>query len=219
MAYDKQTIVRISALMHEVKERQESKQWTSARYDTLAFQELYAIVEAQLSLDRDEQTLHDSITVLSFLAEGYRRIGRPTFSAQMYTALLWIASEYKKKYAGEVEDIGDIFYRALETRNIYMDDPCSDLTPVGYILMDKENVDRMVRERMARPRFLKRDPVETTEAYLAVIDEVEELVEQNRTTRGMGSCHEVWMLQCKYLAERGIRWKSLGEMNPGIMFD
>ena len=70
-----------------------------------------------------------------------------------------------------------------------------------------------------RRRSLKHDPVEMSEEYLAVIDEVEEKIDQNRTMRGMGSCHEIWGLKYEYLLEKGIHWKSPSVLNPRVMFD
>ncbi|MBE6594820.1 MAG: hypothetical protein E7644_03355 [Ruminococcaceae bacterium] len=36
---------------------------------------------------------------------------------------------------------------------------------------------------------------------------------------GHGSCHEVWSLKRKYLAEHGIDRSSLALLNPGFHFD
>jgi len=71
----------------------------------------------------------------------------------------------------------------------------------------------------ASRRTLKRDPVEMTEGYLAVIDEVERKVEENMDFHGRGSCHQRWSLTREYLEEYGIVWRSLGAMNPRFHFD
>ena len=72
---------------------------------------------------------------------------------------------------------------------------------------------------MSHRRNLKHDPVEMSETYLAVIDEIEARIEKNRTLRGMGSCHEIWALKQEYLAEKGIEWQSPVILNPRVMFD
>ena len=72
---------------------------------------------------------------------------------------------------------------------------------------------------MNRRRNLKHDPVEMTEEYLAVIDEVDEKIEKNREYHGFGSCHHVWSLKTDYLAEKGIVWKSPVVLNPRVRFD
>ena len=72
---------------------------------------------------------------------------------------------------------------------------------------------------MNRRRNLKHDPVEMTEEYLAVIDEIDEKIEKNREYRGFGSCHHVWSLKTDCLAEKGIEWKSPVVLNPRVRFD
>lgn len=67
-----------------------------------------------------------------------------------------------------------------------------------------------------RRRFIKNDPVEKTDAYLSVIDEVEEAIDKNKT---MDFCLEIWKLKAEFLSDRGICWRSPTQLNPGVMFD
>ena len=69
--------------------------------------------------------------------------------------------------------------------------------------------------------MLKRDPVEWTEAYEAVIDEAEKEAYSHLTDipRGMGFCFAYWAEKRKALAKRGIEWRSPNTLNPGVMFD
>lgn len=68
---------------------------------------------------------------------------------------------------------------------------------------------------------LKCDPVEWTERWEEVIDdvnrEVEELLEGSH--RGMGFCHLAWQTRCKILKKYGVEWRSPAVMNPRVMFD
>ena len=83
--------------------------------------------------------------------------------------------------------------------------------------MDAVKAETIIAESCKRT--LRRDPVEMTPAYLVVIDEVEQKVEENMTTHGRGSCHERWSLTREFLEEKGIAWRSLGVMNPKFRFD
>jgi hypothetical protein len=69
---------------------------------------------------------------------------------------------------------------------------------------------------------IKTDPVEQTEAYLAIEDELEEKIAEElegiRRTRGY--CFKVWEAKKSILKrDYGIDWKSPGELNPRIKFD
>lgn len=65
------------------------------------------------------------------------------------------------------------------------------------------------------------DPVEDSEAYLAVIDEVERRLyeELKDEPRHMGFCFRYWSAKRDLLKEYGIEWHSPSTMNPGVMFD
>ena len=67
-----------------------------------------------------------------------------------------------------------------------------------------------------RRGFIKNDPVEKTEEYLAVIDKVEEKIDN---TNQMNFCLEKWDLKAQFLFEFGILWRSPAQLNPGVMFD
>ena len=219
MAYSIETRNRIEVLIGEIVGRKEHEYSAPTYKDAKAMSELFLIVNDAVANDGGRDTLVDSIVILSFLAEGYDGMGRFAVSARVYGMLLHLAFDLKQTYGENTDGIGDVFYRALRARNAYINDACEDIVALAYGLMDKSTVDAMVCERMAQPRTLKRDAVEMTDEYLAVIDEVERLVEENRTFHGHGSCHEVWMLKSQYLAERGIVWRSLGELNPRVHFD
>ena len=69
---------------------------------------------------------------------------------------------------------------------------------------------------------LLHDPVELTEAYLAVVDAVdrEARAEALEISGGReGSIHAFWMCKRVILAAHGVEWRSPQAMNPNVLFD
>ena len=106
--------------------------------------------------------------------------------------------------------------QCVKCRNYFEDDDCSDLKIIAEKCFDKNfSFDELLSHR----RSLNHDPIEKTEKYLSVIDEVDEKVSKNRTIYGPGACHEMWHLKARFLAEKGIEWHSPVVLNPGVRFD
>ena len=179
------------------------------------------IVEAQLALENpyDKVTLLDSATIMRYLAEAYDRLGRFAVSVRYYKRAIELAATLYTMYGEEMQDSSGMIYNALKARNYYVDDDCEDIREQALVFIPKDIVDDVFETVMNRRRNLKHDPVEMTEEYLAVIDEVDEKIEKNREYRGFGSCHHVWSLKTDYLAEKGIEWKSPVVLNPRVRFD
>ena len=118
-----------------------------------------------------------------------------------------------------MSDSSGLVYNALKARNYYVDDDCDDIRKTALVFLEKSVADDVFTTVMSRRRNLKHDPVEMTDEYLKVIDAVEEKIEANRQTHGFGSCHEIWDLKRKYLAQHGIKWSSPATLNPLIRFD
>ena len=179
------------------------------------------IVEAQLASESpyDKVTLLDSATIMRYLAEAYDRLGRFAVSIRYYKRAIELAAMLYTMYGEEMQDSSGMIYNALKARNYYVDDDCEDIREQALVFIPKDIVDDVFDTVMNRRRNLKHDPVEMTEEYLAVIDEVDEKIEKNREYRGFGSCHHVWSLKTDYLAEKGIEWKSPVVLNPRVRFD
>ena len=179
------------------------------------------IVEAQLASESpyDKVTLLDSATIMRYLAEAYDRLGRFAVSVRYYNRAIELAAKLYTMYGEEMQDSSGMIYNALKARNYYVDDDCEDIRELALVFISKELVDDVFDTVMNRRRNLKHDPVEMTEEYLAVIDEVDEKIEKNREYHGFGSCHHVWSLKTDYLAEKGIVWKSPVVLNPRVRFD
>ena len=179
------------------------------------------IVEAQLASESpyDRVTLLDSATIMRYLAEAYDRLGRFAVSVRYYKRAIELAAKLYTMYGEEMQDSSGMIYNALKARNYYVDDDCEDIREQALVFISKDIVDDVFDTVMKRRRNLKHDPVEMTEEYLAVIDEVDEKIEKNREYRGFGSCYHVWSLKTDYLAEKGITWRSPAQLNPRFRFD
>ncbi len=179
------------------------------------------IVKDQLASEDayDKVTLLDSATIMRYLAEAYDRLGRFAVSVGYYKRAIELAAKLYTTYGEEMQDSSTMLYNALKARNYYVDDDSADIRGLALVFISKEIVDDVFDTVMNRRRNLRHDPVEMTEEYLAVIDEVDEKIEKNREYRGFGSCHHVWCLKTDYLAEKGITWHSPDVLNPRVRFD
>ena len=197
---------RIIELIKQINKRKEGRDSTAATYrDSPDLQELAELV----SVESDSSFAYD---VLVFISEQYESMGRFSVAAIFRLNALKIAEGLDK-------DFDEMLYAILRDRNYYVDDDCDDVRAIVDKLLPKENIEKRFNAIKQRRRSLKHDPVEMSEEYLAVIDEVEEKIDQNRTLYGMGSCHEIWALKYEYLLEKGIDWKSPQVLNPRVMFD
>lgn len=165
------------------------------------------------------EVLKVAIHYYAFIADSYRMVDRTMYAADYYDRAIALAARLFREYGELVEEPYDLVYKAIHAHNYYIDDDCEDVISLGAIFIDEVYIDELRGVIPASRRHLKHDPVELTDEYLAVIDEVERLVRENRTFFGFGSCHEVWDLKREYLAERGIVWHSPSTLNPHVMFD
>ena len=169
----------------------------------------------------DEDSLEFVYRNYLYVAYKYKRMGRFSLSAIYEEKALDIALELYYDHEKTMKDVDTLLYGILVDRNYYKDDNCCDVLDKvrGSNLIDPNTIEQIDNRVMMRRRSLKHDPVEMSEEYLAVIDEVEEKIDKNRTLHGLGSCHEIWSLKYQYLLEKGINWKSPAVLNPRVMFD
>ena len=117
----------------------------------------------------------------------------------------------------DITRLKNCFYSAVKARNYYEPDDCSDLVAIVSGSLPNEIIRELLLSAQENRRgFIKNDPVEKTEEYLAVIDKVEEKIEK---TKQMDSCLEYWSLKARFLFEYGILWRSPSQLNRGVMFD
>lgn len=197
---------RIIELIEQIKKRKEGRDSIAATYyDSPDLKELVKLV----SLEKNLSFTYD---VLVFISEQYESMGRFSVAGIYRLEALKIAEGLDK-------DFDEMLYAILRDRNYYVDDDCDDVRAVVDNLLSKEVIEKRFTAIKRRRRSLKHDPVEMSKEYLDCIDEIEEKIEQNRTYRGLGSCHEIWDLKYRFLLEKGIVWKSPAVLNPRVMFD
>ena len=221
MPFTEKRAERLKALFELIEKNGDYNAYELTYLAVPYLKETEEIVEAQLASERpyDKVTLLDSATIMRYLAEAYDRLGRFAVSVRYYNRAIELAATLYTMYGEEMQDSSGMIYNALKARNYYVDDDCEDIREQALVFIPKDIVDDVFDTVMNRRRNLKHDPVEMTEEYLAVIDEVDEKIEKNREYRGFGSCHHVWSLKTDYLAEKGIEWKSPVVLNPRVRFD
>ncbi len=218
MAYTEQELKRIVELFEGI-EANKSHEYAAPTYkDSPALKEI-----AEIALSQEEMTievLEEKIPALWYLTDSYDRMCRTGMSLKFYQPLLEAHArliQLKEYSEEEMEQFQEAFYLAMRARNRYGKDECEDLLALVKEHFTEDYIAQVYKETMERREWVpKSDPVELTEEYLAVIDEVERLVEENKT---MNFVLENWELRKFYLAEKGIDWISPAQLNPGVMFD
>ena len=119
-----------------------------------------------------------------------------------------------------LDDTEEICSNTIQLRKkINSDDPCEDILEGAAALGSlEERIKEMVSNKRQGLNF---DPVELTDAYLDIIDKVEEEVAQNlqQTRRGHGFCHLYWREKEAVLKKHGLEWRSPRVRNPRVRFD
>lgn len=218
--YKDAAVASLDELAEEINKRKEGRDSIAASYlDVPLLKEFAQLLES--GLDEEKDSLLLAFNGYLFLSEQYTSLGRFSISADYLFQALNIAVTLWSKYAIKLQETSDVIYRLLRDRNFYVDDDCNDVLEIlkKTPLLDQKSIEDMFQKRMNRRRNLKQDPIEMSEEYLAVIDEVEEKIEKNRKSFGMGSCYEYWELKERFLLEKGIKWKSPALLNPRVLFD
>ena len=73
--------------------------------------------------------------------------------------------------------------------------------------------------RYKEGRTIQHDPVEATDEFQAVYDEVMEATQERKVAEGLFLPMSLWSVMEEEFAKRGIYWRSPFLMNPGVMFD
>lgn len=213
--------------MNEIAKRIFSRKdhdYAAATYkDVDDLKKLYELAK-QLPIEnkKDFRFVFDALV---FIAEQYETMGRMSVAAKYRLEALLFVEGFADEYQDDEEfkdKVVDLFTLLLRDRNYFVDDDCEDCLKAAKAtkLMGEEEIKKIHQQRMNRRRNLKSDPVEMSEEYLAVIDEVERKIDANMKNKGgMGSCFEFWSLKQEYLAEKGINWTSPALLNPRVMFD
>lgn len=150
-----------------------------------------------------------------FVATSFQAIGRMAEATKSYeTALDALLTQNPSQI-----DLEKLLCKLYRARNYYEDDPCLDIvTKLKGTPFYQDYFEELALKALGA-RSLNHDPVEKSQEYLDVIDEIEERIAKNRTLHGLGSCFEIWALKGEYLAEKGIYWRSPALLNPHVRFD
>ena len=208
----------IKECLNRIKGRKRFEEQAASYKDSADLKELQQIVDEQLLLEKDFAALSDSIAILCFVAEAYYSMGRAAISAKVYTRSVELMLELKEVFGKVYNNADEVLCECVRMRNYYVNDDCDDIIAVAVKLLGESGGIQIEKAKGRRSR-LKHDPIEMSDEYLAVIDEVDEIVEKSFEFKGLGSCHGEWALRRKLLLERGIKWRSPAVMNPMVRFD
>ena len=214
----KEVIDKLNKLMDEVNAFYEDDEFKGYKASPLLKEIINLIKDNN---DDEKETLKTQYNSYIFIAEAYKRMGRPSLAAIYHQKALETALSIYCQYGEKSNNILSLLHSVISERNYYVDDDCKDIVQKvkDTNVLDSDEIEKFATKTLARRRSFKNDPVEMNEAYLAVIDEVEERIDKNRTIFGMGACFEIWNLKSQYLAEKGIMWSSPAILNPRVMFD
>ena len=217
MPYLQDDISRIIELVKEIEGRKEHKNAAPTYKDVPALRELDAIVDKYLSEPVDRDTLEDSIMTVRYLGNAYESMWRVAYAVKFYTRLIELEAELCRRFGETDRDFADDYYTTLRARNYYGSDDCADLTVLAREVLPEEKCRGIEKEIFDDFHPLKHDPVELTEEYLAVIDEVERRMDTDEVRK----MHPFAVndLFGKLLSEYGVKWRSLTKLNPGVHFN
>lgn len=204
---------RVFDIVSEIEERHKETEEGFSYKDSLKLKELSAIADEWV---KGNVPATDKAAINAYLGKAYERMGRVYPAAKRYTLSVGFFAQAFLSDEKQREAFAKNLASAVKCRNYYEDDDCADLKELSLKVLGEEFD---FSSLLSHCRSLKHDPVEKSEKYLAVIDEVDEKISKNRTVYGMGACHEMWGLKARFLAEKGIEWHSPAVLNPCVRFD
>lgn len=219
MAYTEVSVKRILELIKEIEARKEHPNAATTYKDVPALQEIDKIVKEQMALEQpcDCDTLIDSIFAVRYLGSAYETMWRIAYANKYYKQLFVLHIDLYRRFGEKDKKLADDYYTALRARNYYGKDECSDLIALAKELLPEKK--RLDIEKQILEDFhpLKHDPVELTDKYLAVIDEVDRRMDipENKNVHPF-----VWNERFGALLQQcGVEWEPMTSLNPGWHFD
>lgn len=219
MAYTENSVKRILELIKEIEARKKHSNAATTYKDVPALQEIEGIVKEQMPSESpcDRDTLVDSIFAVRYLGNAYESMWRIAYANKYYKWLFDIHLELYRRFGEKDRELADDYYTALRARNYYGKDECDDLSEIAKELlsdMKRMNIEKQILEDF---HPLKHDPVELTDEYLAVIDEVDRLMDvlENKSVHSFVRNERFQALLLQY----GIKWEPMTSLNPGWHFD
>ncbi|MBE6671780.1 MAG: hypothetical protein E7593_06215 [Ruminococcaceae bacterium] len=219
MGYTEISVKRILELIKEIEERKEHPNAAATYKDVPALCEIDRIVKEQLVLEEpcDRDTLIDSIFAVRYLGTSYETMWRIAYANKYYKWLFDIHSELYRRFGEKDKELADDYYTALRARNYYGKDECSDLIELAKGLISDSKRLKIEKEILEDFCPLKHDPVELSDKYLEVIDEVDRLMDvpENKNVHSFVRNERFQALLLQY----GIEWEPMTSLNPGWHFD
>lgn len=219
MAYTEVCVQRMIELMKEIEGRKEHPNAATTYKDIPALQEMDKIVKEQLAKEQpcDCDTLIDSIFAVRYLASAYELMWRIAYTNTYHKWLFDLHLELCRRFGEKDKELADDYYTALRARQYYGEDVCCDLTEVAKeLLPDKKRRD-IEKQILVDYHPLKHDPVELSDKYLAVIDEVDRRMD---IPENKGVHPFVWNERFGALLQQyGVEWTPMTSLNPGWHFD
>lgn len=208
----------IVALIEEIESRKPHGNAAATYKDTPALGKIEDILAGiLLSGERSREKLENAVVVFRYLANTYEYMWRIARAVENYECLIEAEAALFRAFGVKDEEAKDDYYAALRARNYYKKDGCADLVSLGAVFLEEEERKGIEEEIFERYHPLKHDPVELTEEYLSVIDEVEEAMD-TAETRALHHFNQAEVKK-KLLRDRGVTWRSVRELNPGVHFD
>lgn len=218
MPYAKTDLEKLEKLHSAIESRKKQENAAPTYRDS---SDLRKMTEIALSpREEDIETLEETISALRYLTKAYDKMCRTGISVKLYTPLLSAYARLSILKEFDSEDMAQLeecLLTAVRARNYYKTDCCIDLAEIVSKCMPENRIRVLLDTGIdSRRNFIKNDPVEMTDEYLAVIDEVEEQIEKKKTS---DFCLEYWNLKAQLLSSHGIVWHSPAELNPNARFD
>ncbi|MBQ2988101.1 MAG: hypothetical protein IJD59_03260 [Clostridia bacterium] len=216
MLYPKSAAARISERIREIESRKPHPYAAATYKDIPALREIGEITEGLLRLS-DRGALLDGIIAARYLRDSYESMWRIAYTAEYDKKLLNLQADLFRRFGARDGDRRDDYYKALRARNYYGRDTCEDLRQTAAVFLSEDERGRIEKQIFSDFHPLKHDPVELTEAYLSVIDEVERRMDTEEIQKMHGFQRSA--LFARLLKEYGVEWQSMTALNPGVYFD
>ena len=190
----------------------------SLKYEILG--DMAKIVDAGIA---DGAAPIDALECNLYLGSGYFALGHYTLSLEYYGKAMTALEKCRGSYAEDEDLVEWLEEGFINMRDMYsrMGEPdeadklaafVKDIAPDSYAAFTSAR----------RIDHIKRDPIEYTERYMAILPELEAKLdaELEGESRGMGFCFHLWHKKAEILKrDYGIEWESPGLLNPTVRFD
>lgn len=200
--------------------------------DSKNLKELYKIV---LPFLENNEINHDELikltNILIYIAIKYDRMKRPGQSIRIYYNVLncfsILFNKYKEKYMGNSSLFNtnlnyiNIIRKTIEARKSFYNWNLDEIVSICKTFLNEEEIEKYIYLESKSIIITLNDPIEMTDEYLNIIDEVEPKINEEYDklpNLGFGMIHFYWEIKKRILEEYGIKWRSPKELN-NVIFD